>query len=585
MPPWDGIAAEYRNYLSKVGITADQFNDPSFDKYKAFHNFHAFAGQLQQQQQQQPEAKEKETTPGSQANPSRAALENLVHQIEETKYPVQCCGVEVAGGVSLTNLLRGASAITSEKGLILLSLGDSIIGVEEGTLQDATNATKKQKTAVAAEESSAMDEVDFLILQQQKEETFQKGHFTEYFCNVEELKAMDLSDASIVPFFKPATMLVPSGQVVSLLSGKPDGTSKVAPMDIELKSDEIVSDDLAKVDWEVLSQAVERVTMKMRNQGYLSKAFSFAVSNRSAWYLWTSRQDLEGAGTPTLHLHRVTHGLVRKIWLYITQKASQEPGFFLSKDGAAICTCLSKIGLTPGACHVKLLSFSQSFVYGVTVPRYYEVSRGRTAANELGVNVSLGRITYAIKVIRSTLSYNRESEALRDIARGAGSEFYALGCAPCGAGPVQVFLHKALDDVGEVLPYDGDFGWWNTIVAPVDGGVILMKHGDTTAKDAFAEDAALPLDVKKDLLNSLRHAHSAKVLHCDLRRENFVRFGGSWQVIDYGESVREGSTENYDLTAGWQADRAGPRVRMMFLTKAEFQWHVADDYEMLINND
>ena len=430
---------------------------------------------------------------------------------------------------------------------------------------------------------SGLEKLDILNLRTESETSFQQGHLRDNFFNVDCAKALDLSGATTDgPFFKPAT-IVDGGFNVSPKSGRPNGTSTVAPMDLEVKSDLVDSNTVAKIDYELLKQAVERVSMRMHNQGFLKLALAFAVTGRSAWFLLVRRTDPAGA-SPTLWLDRVSHNDVGSIWMRITHLAEQEPGFFLSDDGAALCTAISKIGVTPWCCRVKAFARSQSIVYGVTVPQEY-TSLGKKL---VGVEVTPSAITYAVKIIHDDDTFKTESAALRKIADAAGpnSGFYALGCVSRD-GEATRFQSINKWETGLRYTQTGNF-WWDRSYETVGnetGGAIIMRKGVETAKRRFGAKEALPQNVCSDIVDSLQLAHSVGVLHCDLRRSNFVCFDdGTWQLIDYSLSADVDSRVPYSMEAGAQADSAGNRVKGLYKEASPFCWTKDDDYQMLIAN-
>ena len=503
-------------------------------------------------------------TPGSKATPSRAALQKLVEEIEGTEFDVTWCGVD---GCS-SRQIKDSKVSRNNNILDLLKRNFGGTSFEQISTSDCPK----------------LDNLDFRILRQEGETSFQNGHFQKYFFNVEAAKALDLSKSTAVdgPFLKPATTVDGEGYVVSALTAKPDGTSTVVPMDIEIKSDTSNSDNLASVDYEVLQQAVERVTMRMRNQGYLKMAFAFAVTGRSAWYLMVERPEM--LKKAKLWVDRVDHDAVGDLWMHLTKLAEREAGFFFSEDGFGICDAIRKIGVKPCCCRVKALAKSQSGVYGVTVPRQYRQSNG---AGFFGVAVQPKDITYAIKIIRDHDTYTTESKALQEIAAkaGSGSDFYALGCVPNGAGDATRFATLNEWAAGTQFETTQEY-WWDCLQGTEEGtgGAIIMRNGETTAQKEFYAEHCLPKSVCSDLVKSLQLAHSAGILQCDLRRSNFVRFHGTWQVIDYSLSAVIESKTTYTMEAGAQADCAGYRVKEMCNAGMDFEWTEKDDYQMLIEN-
>ena len=85
--------------------------------------------------------------------------------------------------------------------------------------------------------------------------------------------------------------------------------------------------------------------------------------------------------------------------------------------------------------------------------------------------------------------------------------------------------------------------WWYAHFEVEGGGAIFLRKGTSTAKIEFGPENALSKSVRSDLVDSIQLAHSAGVLQCDLRRNNFVKFGDSWQVIDYSLSAQLNSGE------------------------------------------
>jgi serine/threonine protein kinase len=110
------------------------------------------------------------------------------------------------------------------------------------------------------------------------------------------------------------------------------------------------------------------------------------------------------------------------------------------------------------------------------------------------------------------------------------------------------------------------------------GGVIFMRPGQQCElqTSGLCEGVCL----------SLRVAHAAGILHCDLRASNVLHFAGAgYQLIDFGLSCSIEGKNNapYELhSRGSQAAAVGPRVRELFLTDDQVVWTVADDYEMML---
>lgn len=441
--PWDKAGRndpKFVRYMAKLGIGPAEYNKDDFPKWNVFSAYRhglIYGG------------------PRS----SRTALLSLVQEVEGTEFHVYWQGQLILGDLQ-NKILEMREPRKIEKILQLFGVPD----VPDG---------------------SGLEDLEFLNLRNESETTFKNHHLQEFFFGNPDAEALDLSTATMNgPFFKPATAVDDGYNViVSAKTAKPDGTSKVAPMDLEIKSDfhSKDSDNLAKIDYEVLKQAVERVSMRMDNQGFLRVAYAFAVTGRSAWFLNVKRR--HPTEKPLLWVYRVQHSDGGDLWMRITRLAKQYPHFFLSGDGAAIDTAMKKIGVTTWCCRVKALAQSQSVVYGVTVPKLYKSS----GENLVGFDVTPSAITYAVKIVCEGSSFKKESEALEKIAAkaGAGSDFYALG-AVAGDGTVTRFATNDNWETGIQYPSTGQF-WWDSERKPVQGGAIIMKTGIATASQFPAD--------------------------------------------------------------------------------------------------
>ena len=56
----------------------------------------------------------------------------------------------------------------------------------------------------------------------------------------------------------------------------------------------------------------------------------------------------------------------------------------------------------------------------------------------------------------------------------------------------------------------------------------------TSGTNQGNKDVVQALDLWSAGSQALRLAHDNKVLHCDIRRANFVKFSTGWQLTDYG---------------------------------------------------
>lgn len=110
------------------------------------------------------------------------------------------------------------------------------------------------------------------------------------------------------------------------------------------------------------------------------------------------------------------------------------------------------------------------------------------------------------------------------------------------------------------------------------GGLILMRCG----KELFLEDLTdeMRRKVYKDCLHSLYAMHEHNLCHTDVREANVVQFDGTFQVIDFGEVVTEGSTVDCST---FSTNRQHPLPLAFRLKGKNFRWTRVHDVEMLTN--
>ena len=343
-------------------------------------------------------------SPGSRSAPSRAALGALVERLQQ-------CGMSVCVNGELVS--------------------EVALALPHATEGDPDSLLPLAKEDFVATDKTPELAIEFGKLAEMKETAFQQGPLKENLFDIKWARAHDLSTSNHStpgPFFKPAQMVGDAS--VCHLSAKPDGTSLVAPMDLEIKSD-LCSGGLAEVDWRVLDQAVERVLMRLRMAGFLSCAVAFAVTGRSAWCVvgerrFESRQEIQ-----QLNVCRVSHSAVALLWGAVTRRAAREPHFFLTADGPCLLRSLCAAGLEPWACRVKWLASSMSNVYGITLPQQFKLGNNMCR----GVDCRPTSVTFVVKVVCGGNAdlFTREAFALQKMADASPEfefTFYALGCFP-----------------------------------------------------------------------------------------------------------------------------------------------------------
>ena len=108
------------------------------------------------------------------------------------------------------------------------------------------------------------------------------------------------------------------------------------------------------------------------------------------------------------------------------------------------------------------------------------------------------------------------------------------------------------------------------------GGVIFMRLG--VSKFVSPEWS-------HGVCQCLLATHKAGYVHCDIRSPNMLKFGDTFQLIDYdhgGQLDVNGEAIVYISSSGAQRKTVGPRVARLLCSSDVVEWTIIDDYEMLL---
>lgn len=249
-------------------------------------------------------------SPAGKLTESRSALHALVKYLYGTNLPV---------------FVDGARQ-TMELESLHQALAQDLDSAAENGLCESLHITIDADDFTATESS-----LDFLKLQSESETAFQNGHFQEEFFKKSIFCASDSAGATDGgPFFmeqQTARCRVSDGYFVTCMkTGKPDGTSTVAPMDIVIKSDAVVQSAFAVVCVEVLLQACKRAVVRRQLYAYLKYSIAFAVSNRTAWCVVVHATD-DDVDETRIMLWQIPHSSVPQIWAAMTSGEKHSSGF------------------------------------------------------------------------------------------------------------------------------------------------------------------------------------------------------------------------------------------------------------------
>lgn len=386
-----------------------------------------------------------------------------------------------------------------------------------------------------------------------------------------------------------------ANQVVAFSNtGKADYSSTVRRMVFEVKSD--------KFEDALLLQMLERLTTSMDTSHLLKNVLVFGATPLNAFVfvgrrvIPTSRQ---APNVKSLHLFRTTHAKILELWWRASYQCT--PDSFLTGDASYVLHALQRMCLDPWLCRVRLCDWSQSRVYGVTLPSKVKWPKGEDIERPdehrdirhrhcIGV-VADNAATFVLKVVSDNAAFEKEAEALEAVKPS-----FLLGTIPFSSTAegreicdsiVLNNLDKFTDGMQRIqakrleqLDGEASPGWWRQLPnAPSTGGVVVMKFGELAAVPDTDGACHIRYKIFEDCLDSLRKMHDHKFCHTDVRLANILRFDDKFALVDFGEAVKEGScvdVSNFSedrgnlLAAG--CGRGGARV---------LNWTYIHDYEML----
>jgi hypothetical protein len=446
------------------------------------------------------------------------------------------------------------------------------ITTAHANVQTADNVCQVMGIDSLAANNVAASALDLTKLLRMAEDEFQRSDLTPWCAQHHASKVSSGFD------FKYPTRVGQAGDVYTN-SAIPDATSTCLPMWFEVK-DSKAGTDLVANDWAVLKQALERVLTRFRLSAYLSKCIGFAVTGRSAWFICALRRDEKNLPV-NIHVMRIQHADVERLWDAFTVAATDN-AFFLTEDGPQLVACVKKLGFHPAQCRIRFLAESMSRVYVLSPPH-------SPPGFEIGVCARSAEL-FAIKIVRNEEEYNRETVTLKAVARVYQKGFYALGCVPRvndGSEETDWFITQPNYSVvasqkSNLLPG----AWWHFPQLPDgSGGAIVMEVA--SADMSMESDSTSAIN---GALKSLRFAHSASYVHCDVRVNNLLHFNrGGWQLVDFGHSSALNSPYKLLLSSN-QRNCVGQRI-IDFIASNNVSgsvevnldgWYAGDDYEMLM---
>ena len=289
-----------------------------------------------------------------------------------------------------------------------------------------------------------------------------------------------------------------------------------------------------------------------------------------------------------------------------------QPEDYLTADGAHILHALrfAAPSLNPFTCRIRLLDWSHSRVYELSLPDTFEFPSDEYFADEegeedegsqsksdtrsgknkkrccRGVSASAAGEKFSLKVLLDggTTAADQNEVAVNEAIEPAhycGSVTFSSAAAPTckilSATSAAFAQHSYADNIAAT-------GWFQRCPKlPQQGCVIFMRCGVPFAMtDEAAMKSCLSLEkVYSDCFNDLVYIHEKGYVHTDIRMANIVKFGDKFSLVDFGLAVREGSLVNLATRSEF--------VRRYLVSPEKAQcesvtWVAAFDFDMLVRS-
>lgn len=354
-------------------------------------------------------------------------------------------------------------------------------------------------------------------------------------------------------------------------SAKVDLISAHLPCFIEIKTDDkrkTVTERKQMIDSitkEVVIQGVERLDALARVNGTIGEAFVFAATGRGTYLIHFVRYTPEkvkntgksGAlnfyylGCNDALFHSVWHGLVNKS---VREVQHDWCPFWLTRDAPMVLRILSEMHLPHALCRIKLVGCSSNAVYGITLMDNNNIIQKRV-------------VHFCIKVIGDenwcpqkgfseedlTEQEVRLSGTIATAAHNEKRPCYLWAGFTASSEKIEWWIRTPadIDEAARMLTAikikGRDCAWWKLVPTrdTRSSGALIMQAGHYNHKITFAELPKLMLEVSE----CLSFYHRQGILHRDIRLPNVVKFGESFQLIDFGLAVpQNANSRNITLT-------------------------------------
>ena len=362
---------------------------------------------------------------------------------------------------------------------------------------------------------------------------------------------------------------------------------------------------------QLVLQIIQRVKVALDVSHILSNAIAFGLTGDRCYICIGTRvipESRSASHQKSIHLFQLAVADIDKFWRIAS---NCQPEDYLTADGAHILHSLrfAAPSKNPFTCRIRLLDWSDSRVYELSLPDTFEFpseysadeegveedegsqSKGDTRSGKnkkrcyRGVSASAGE-KFSLKVLLDggTTAADQNEVAVNEAIEPAhycGSVTFSSAAAPTckilGATSAAFAQHSYADNIAAT-------GWFKRCPKlPQQGCVIFMRCGVPFAiTDEAAMKSCLSLEkVYNDCFNDLVYIHEKGYVHTDVRMANIVKFGDKFSLVDFGLAVRAGSLVNLATRSEY--------VRQYLLSPEKAQcesvsWVAALDFDMLVRS-
>ncbi len=313
---------------------------------------------------------------------------------------------------------------------------------------------------------------------------------------------------------------------------KPDGTGTKIPMDCEAKhiARDNVSEHFTNQDYELINQGVVRVIEQFQFRAYLSK---FITVSTNGWrsFVLLSQHLINESGT-----HRFVVNIVpidtNQVDVFLSRVFrkvdSIGSSYYLTAEGPHILQTIQEINVKYHKSNLNIFKMRvqhvNSSVYYVTVPN----ESGEIPVGPYGIKVTMDNTRFYNERLM-LMHYSQRENSLVSIFVRMGKRLTRLHQQQTGELPYFLFALPALS----MCHSTNSKVRFENIPIVEQGGVIVMQRAIRNW-DEIPEDQKNVELITTQLRKCLRHIHSCKILHTDIRPPNLMWFPHlGWQIIDF----------------------------------------------------